>query len=162
MDLVDWVTVWPTPSASNPNESETLESWQARRDRELAKGRNGNGFGMPLGVAVRLWPTPAAQNIKGPGTNQHSGPNLPQAVQRWATPKSSDGDGRGSAKGDRGIRRNLVDQVSSALNPEWVEMLMGLPQGWTAIAGPLRPARTSTRGSRRARSAKASPTEASA
>jgi hypothetical protein len=45
---------WPTPTASNPNERETLASWAARRQRERAKGRNGNGMGTPLGVAVRL------------------------------------------------------------------------------------------------------------
>jgi len=51
----------PTPTASNPNDGEDLQSWEARRQRNLAKGINGNGQGTPLSVAVRLLPTPTAQ-----------------------------------------------------------------------------------------------------
>lgn len=43
----------PTPAASNPNDGEDLESWEARRQRNLAKGVNGNGQGTPLSIAVR-------------------------------------------------------------------------------------------------------------
>jgi hypothetical protein len=50
----------PTPAAGNFNDTESLESWQARRDRQKQLGRNGNGIGMPLGIAVRLLPTPTA------------------------------------------------------------------------------------------------------
>lgn len=152
---------WPTPTASNPNERETLESWIARRERERAKGHNGNGMGTPLGVAVRLWPTPtAADGTSGPGQapTAEGSPDLRTTVTGWATPKASDGHGRGSAKQDRGGRRNLVDQVPSALNPEWVEALMGFPRGWTRTAGRPPRARRS-RGSRPAPSAPArSPT----
>jgi hypothetical protein len=152
---------WPTPTASNPNERETLASWTARRERERAKGHNGNGMGTPLGVAVRLWPTPTASDgTSGPGhtPTAEGSPDLRTTVTGWATPKRSDGDGRGSAKANRGGRRNLVDQVPSALNPAWVEALMGFPHGWTRIAGRLPPARR-TRGSRPAPSAPArSPT----
>jgi len=44
----------PTPTAANPNDGEDLESWESRRQANLAKGVNGNGQGTPLGVAVRL------------------------------------------------------------------------------------------------------------
>lgn len=53
---------WPTPSAANPNDGESLETWEARREALKAKGINGNGCGMPLGIAVRLWPTPNVPN----------------------------------------------------------------------------------------------------
>jgi site-specific DNA-cytosine methylase len=59
------------------------------------------------------------------------------AVRRaaWATPKASDGNGGGGdRRGDRGGRRNVKDQVGgSSLNPAWVELLMGFPQGWTDL-----------------------------
>lgn len=55
------VRLLPTPAASNPNDGEDLESWEARRQRNLAKKTNGNGQGTPLGIAVRLLPTPTAQ-----------------------------------------------------------------------------------------------------
>ena len=60
----------PTPTASNPNDGEALESWEARRQRNLAKGINGNGQGTPLSVAVRLLPTPRATDGTKGGPNQ--------------------------------------------------------------------------------------------
>jgi hypothetical protein len=153
--------LWPTPTASNPNEQETLESWTGRRQRERARGRNGNGMGTPLGIAVRLWPTPtAADGSSGPGQAQtaEGSPDLRTTVTAWATPTAADSQSRGSATGDRGGWRSLVDQAPSALNPAWVEVLMGFPEGWTRIAGRLPPARR-RRGSRPARSGPArSPT----
>jgi len=62
-----------------------VESWQARRDREKAKGRNGNGIGTPLAMAVQLLPTPVAADAKStrnatsgrkPGSKHHSGETL--------------------------------------------------------------------------------------
>ena len=51
--------------AGNFNDGESLASWQARRARQKALGRNGNGMGTPLAVAVRLLPTPAAGDARG-------------------------------------------------------------------------------------------------
>jgi len=120
--------LWPTPSAGNFNDGEDPASWAARRDRELAKGRNGNGMGTPLGIAVHLWPTPMGRD--------HKGADLP---------------GRTGGQG-------LPTQAGGALNPAWVEALMGYPDGWTVTAGRRRPARRS-RGSRPAPSpGAASPT----
>jgi len=138
--------LWPTPKASNGD--------KAGRPRE-------NNWG-DLQAAALTWPTPTAKgNDNRAGASVKSSDGLGTAV-RWATPKSSDGDGRGSAKGNRGARRNLVDQVPSALNPAWVEALMGYPDGWTWLptAGRPRPARR-PRGSRPAPSEAApSPTGA--
>lgn len=44
----------PTPDASIFNDGQTVEAYQERKARERAKGRNGNGFGTPLAMAVRL------------------------------------------------------------------------------------------------------------
>lgn len=64
-DLPSRVTLLPTPTASNPNDGESLESWEGRRQRNLAKGINGNGQGTPLAIAVKLLPTPMAGDAKG-------------------------------------------------------------------------------------------------
>jgi hypothetical protein len=56
----------PTPTASNPNDGESLESWEARRQRNLAKGINGNGQGTPLAIAVRQLPNPTAPPAGAP------------------------------------------------------------------------------------------------
>jgi hypothetical protein len=130
---------WPTPSAGNFNDGESLESWQARRDREAAKGRNGNGMGTPLGVAVQLWATPAARDWRSGNSN------LMDANSRPLSEQASNGKG-------------------GALNPAWVEALMGYPNGWTwaGIAGRRRRAPRTT-GSRPVPSPAApSPTAASA
>ena len=60
----------PTPAAGNFNDGEDLESWEARRQANLAKGINGNGQGTPLAIAVQLLKTPTAQ-LAVNGGSQH-------------------------------------------------------------------------------------------
>jgi hypothetical protein len=108
--------LWPTPTAMNPNEGETLASWAARRDGLVARG-----IGLlspPLAVAVRgcgvpdrLWPTPLradAEAVKRHGGGERGGLSLTAAA---------------CESGHR-------------LRPEWVEALMGWPMGWTHADGP--------------------------
>jgi hypothetical protein len=51
---------WPTPSANQFEQNP--EVWEARRQRNLAKGYNGNGQGATLDIAAHRagWPTPNA------------------------------------------------------------------------------------------------------
>lgn len=58
---------WPTPAAMNPNDGEGLDTWEARRQRVLATKKNGNGFGTPLAIAVRICPTPCATDCEAAG-----------------------------------------------------------------------------------------------
>jgi hypothetical protein len=53
-------TGWPTPSANQFEQNP--EVWEARRQRNLAKGYNGNGQGATLDIAAHRagWPTPNA------------------------------------------------------------------------------------------------------
>jgi DNA (cytosine-5)-methyltransferase 1 len=59
----------PTPVAGNFNDGESPQTWQARRDRQKKLGRNGNGIGTPLPIAIALLPTPMASDNapEGPG-----------------------------------------------------------------------------------------------
>nr|BBH90125.1 hypothetical protein KTC_48760 [Thermosporothrix sp. COM3]BBH90190.1 hypothetical protein KTC_49410 [Thermosporothrix sp. COM3]BBH90255.1 hypothetical protein KTC_50060 [Thermosporothrix sp. COM3] len=57
-------SLWPTPAASNPNDGEALESWKQRREAVRKKARNGNGFGMPLSIAVRWHNTAQVQDAQ--------------------------------------------------------------------------------------------------
>ena len=64
--------------------------------------------------------------------------SLTQQVEKsWPTPsKGSDGGGQGigmaGGNGNRAkLRRIMGEDVSSKLNPAWVESLMGLPCNWT-------------------------------
>ncbi len=69
-----WTGLLPTPGATNPNESEDVETWKARREKLKAKGINGNGCGTPLGIAVRmLLPTPTSSAEARPDHNWKDG-----------------------------------------------------------------------------------------
>ena len=85
------LTLLPTPAAGGFNETESIEEWTARRERVKESTGNGNGFGMPLGVAVRLLPTTTAGDAKSsrnstaarrrvPPTGVHAGDTLTDAV----------------------------------------------------------------------------------
>ena len=82
-----------------------MEEWEGRREREKALDRNGNGFGMPLDVAVRYFPDPKVFHIPTPTTadvytgnmqssqqsdgSMHS-VNLPDYVEMFPTPSTMD------------------------------------------------------------------------
>ena len=51
----------PTPDAAVFNDGQTVQAWADRKEKELAKGYNGNGGGTPLAMLVRLLPTPEAK-----------------------------------------------------------------------------------------------------
>lgn len=147
--------LWPTPSAGLHNYDEDPDQWLARRERLKAKGINGNGAGMPLGIAVKLLPTPTASDYKGPGPLDRRAPgddNLPTRIARlWPTPRASANEWRSTrAAPSHGVGhgRVLAGEVcdaeraegrgvppgsdgAGALNPDWVEWLMGFPVGWT-------------------------------
>ena len=50
------------PGRRGFNDGESVDSWIARRDRQKKLGRNGNGIGTPLTIAIRLLPTPMASD----------------------------------------------------------------------------------------------------
>ena len=61
----------PTPNAGGFNDGEDLASWEARRQKNLAKGINGNGQGTPLSIAVQqLLPTPCKSDGDGGKTSR--------------------------------------------------------------------------------------------
>jgi hypothetical protein len=78
--LKDQASNWPTPNASNVNDGKTLESWEARQDRERAKHHNGNGMGTPLAIAALQWRSPRAP---GPGSGGPSVTRLDQPHPRY-------------------------------------------------------------------------------
>lgn len=96
-----------------------------------------------LGQMARqnLWPTPTVfGNHNRPKEGTASGTGLSTAVKTWPTPRASE-----ASRGDSTSERNrntpgLESQVNleagsyrGALNPTWVEWLMGYPLEWTAL-----------------------------
>jgi hypothetical protein len=89
-------SAWPTPDGA-VIEGDT--KWKERRVRELAKGRNGNGFGLTLAMRVSEWPTPQSMDVMGQRSDeaylrskQKGGTrNLREVVVReWPTPQVVD------------------------------------------------------------------------
>jgi len=143
-----------SPSQKYRLDRKYLDATVVEREAE----RRGLTGGAPI---PRNWPTPAAHDgkgMRGPGfstTGRHYLPHdLPSAVRRWPTPTAGDASsspkaspsGPDQAKASRYLRGNrqesrsesLPTQVAhlsgGALNPDWVEWLMGWPVGWTACA----------------------------
>ena len=126
------------------------------------KNKPENTFGAKLSDAIlyeekqKMWPTPTTQAIEHPnmilnetgrrltkdGKDSHS-LNLADSVKMFATPTARDYKDTGKAIVN--MKRHTLPQViarsnkeewipkGSALNPEWVEWLMGYPIGWTEL-----------------------------
>ncbi len=94
--------------------------------------RKKGGHSVYLRDQVKQWPTPTQSDATGgPGSSGRAGgPNLRTAVteppvESWPTPRARDWKGSG---------KDCLDKaVKGSLNPDWVEILMGFPAGWTEV-----------------------------
>ena len=133
--------MWASTEIGTPTASMTV------RSKEFRKGRTPSPAEF-----VQMWPTPTANSrdatprwTKTRNGKQLVEPSLAGAVQTW--PKPSARDHKGGYIGGR-IRNGKVsfdtldvavqhvsnkDKKSGTLNPDWVEWLMGVPTGWTAL-----------------------------
>ncbi len=124
------LALWPTPMAHDAKSTGPSD------------GRK-RSPGLAWAAQQDPWPTPrASDSIRGATKTERDrteGGDLPTAVyrrQQWATPCASDDHGpKGTAtNGGRNLPREvLAGGTSGALNPTWVEGLMGFPHGWTDI-----------------------------
>lgn len=151
--------MWPTPTARNGTSGPTKVGrpghgggalhdvvralWPTPRARHDS-GRGTKGDLTTQGAArAAAWPTPTAGDAKSSGSRNlegsgaHAGTSLTDAVRpdrakAWPTPTARDsrsGTGTGT---ERGHAPCLPELVGGNLNPAWVELLMGLPPGWSA------------------------------
>jgi hypothetical protein len=130
---------------------ESLETWEARRQRKAAEGIN---LHRPLPIAVeqeqrKQWATPRAGKTtdENPETwlkRQENGDvaTMPLTAQvnmhQWATPQADDGDNVTRKSGVyRSLTRDVQTPPSAAkLNSQWVTQLMGLNLGWVSPSCP--------------------------
>jgi len=89
---------WPTASASLVNDGESEESWEARRQRNLAKGINGNGQGTPLTMAAQTWPTARQEDGESCGNHPDAMDSLTGATRNWELWRTPDGVGTGGPR----------------------------------------------------------------
>ncbi|MGJ7617488.1 hypothetical protein ACSFA5_09100 [Variovorax sp. GB4P3] len=124
---------WPTPAA-NEYEGGDPNKMLERRERERMKGRNGNGFGLTLGMSVAQWPTPAARDAKGTNSEEHAlvtgggRKHMDQLANFVAySPQAQPiRDGRESSPSTLNSPRHL--------NPLFGAWLMGWPSAWVIAA----------------------------
>lgn len=138
-----------------------------------ARDHKGPGFGDDLPAADRrghTWPSPTARDATsgpGHGATMQGGPSLRTAIAAtWPTPTAQDaklsgvqgnwtpesGRNSGTTLTDAAVREGQRSCEGKALNPAWVEALMGFPPGWTEIQaslfdGPPAPASPNIHGS---------------
>jgi hypothetical protein len=111
--LTDAIVRWPTPTARD---------WKDGGGIAVTSGKvPTNGL---LGRAVFKTPTAA------PWSHGGGGGELQKQINRFPTPTASDGSGGPGNSGREG-GENLRTVAGGALNPTWVEWLMGFPLGWT-------------------------------
>jgi hypothetical protein len=133
---------WPTPHgicAPNPRRA----------------GPSGNELGRAVNRA--MWPTPTVNgNYNKAGLSPTSGDGLATAVRLWPTPSANE-DAAGTPNGKMqkmlGNHPDVRGSGDGSLNPTWVEWLMGFPLGWTALEPSEMPSSRSkpTRSSKRSR-----------
>lgn len=144
LDLCSWRTHQCLFPEDLPESSVTLPKW--------GMTLNGRVFQHPIlerpisVIESGLLPTPRASDSTRkdcPSERRRKSPSLVSIVKTWPTPQASDCRDRGNL-GSPVIQRRItkgkqiglsmsVSDTSGALNPDWVEWLMGWPIGWTGL-----------------------------
>ena len=123
--------LWRTPQASDGQRG-TYATKQSI-DNHLQKGKQ---LSLPNQVKhIHLWPTPTVNgNYNRKGLSATSGDGLATAVRMFPTPCARDWKDTGTAPSE--LKRHsppLAVHAGGALNPMWVEWLMGFPLGHTDL-----------------------------
>ena len=130
--------LWLTPRASDVGKGEGNHTFLARMGDRTDK------CAQSLAAQVnnpQTWPTPLSCSAMGAtitpesAWNQDRFPNLKTMVGRitWPTPTAHNAkEGAYPAEYERNMP-TLAAQAGGALNPMWVEWLMGWPLGWTDL-----------------------------
>jgi hypothetical protein len=127
--LAAQVHLCPTPRAADGE--------KGQRTQEGAEKEANRGHGIDLPLFVQLFPTPTVcGNYNRKGSSAKSGDGLATAVKMFPTPTVNDSknDNPPSQKAENGRRSDELNVAAGgALNPAWMEWLMGFLNGWTDI-----------------------------
>lgn len=152
-------SLWPTATASDDCNRKLSRSLHMTRNGTLRHiNPQGEQSFMRLSQVVQLFPTLKARDFRHAGSPDpeysHS-PDLEKVVC-WATLRATANRTSRKSREQYKASDSLCEQVgvtsASYLNPEWCELLMGLPMGWTFPDSPPTLGSRSTIMSRRGRS----------
>jgi hypothetical protein len=136
---------WPTVMASDWKNMDTCNQMQLAKAVKInwptATVFDATGGGYPTEIVNGQY---KSKHSKDPDSAWY-GAKLADAVKvNWPTPAARDYKGK-SGKGRQQRKNNPLDTLPNAvmidnggpcyLNPDWVEKLMGVPTGWTALDG---------------------------
>jgi hypothetical protein len=90
------------------------------------------------GLSPDLWKTPVADDTGIRKKKYAQGGTAlsmqaSQAPQMWPTPTTQDAKNNGGPSQHKRNTKPLNAEVGGPLNPQWVEWLMGYPEGWTDL-----------------------------
>jgi hypothetical protein len=105
---------WPTPTCSDAFTDKLKSSQQ----------QEGSMHSVNLSQAVKIWPTPTANEMRTTDRDQ--------LIKRreQAKVKANNGNGFGLTLGNA---MTMEGEIGGQLNPTWVEWLMGWPLEWTDL-----------------------------
>lgn len=127
--LATWAKLWPTPTASLADKGGRITQRKSREGGTLIEA-----------VSARTtWPTPVASDWRSGMTSEATASKNSRPLREqvmWRTPSATVIDPKSTVVKLTGRKPTdpqvgLADQVGGALNPEWVEWLMGWPIGHT-------------------------------
>jgi hypothetical protein len=118
--LTDAMRQWPSPDANAFNAGQSAEARARRKEKELAKGYNGNGGGEPLAFVAEQWSTPramsggpeSAERKKQLGRTESGGGDLQAQTREWGTPRAAEWKGtgpQGSKSHHHRLKRHYLD-----------------------------------------------------
>jgi len=140
-------SAWPTPCRSDGDHRGMGKNTVMTSTGSIRR-INSQGGQSNLGLArtVQAWATPNARDGKGSPSDKYSNQkSLPRDVKTWTTPSAADSTGSHGGGQSRSLRTD-TSQMQGQLNPSWVEQLMGYPDNWTVLDGPLDPTNHNTTG----------------
>ena len=155
--LSEMIKMYPTPVVSDHlhNQSESIENWTKRAEEKKKQGINlhfalrhhvqmyptptqdsasertkkYSQGGMPLPMAVKMFPTPSASchmDVVAPPET------VTQNNQGWSVTRVGTGTKFGAKLNDV-VNKLDQEKLGGRLNPNFVEFLMGYPMNWTKI-----------------------------
>jgi hypothetical protein len=134
--LPEQIHLFPTPRAA--------DGVKGQRTKKGTEKEVKRGHGIDLPMFTQLYPTPTVHgDYNRKGSSDHSGDGLATFVKHLLptlTVNDAKNNNPPSQRTENGRNSNPLNVVAGgALNPLWVEWLMGFPFGWTELGGIANP-----------------------